>query len=46
MPFGKELVVCVHLVTQLGKITINIGNDQNIAFHSKSLDISRPTFPT
>ena len=29
-------------VTQLGKITINFGNYQNIAFHSKSLDMSRP----
>ena len=26
-------------VTQKGEITINVGNHQNIAFHSKSLDI-------
>ena len=29
-------------VTLLGNITINVGNHQNKAFHSKSLDVSRP----
>ena len=29
-------------VMQLDKITINVGNHHNIAFHSKSLDMSHP----
>ena len=29
-------------VTQLDKITINNGNHQNVAFHSKLLDMLRP----
>ena len=36
--FEKELV----LIARLRKITINVGNHQNIAFHSKSLDMSHP----
>ena len=36
IPFEKELVVYV-FVTQLSKLPINIGNHQNISFHSKWL---------
>ena len=39
----QKLVVCVYVfLKELGKITIHVGNHQNRAFYSKSLDMSHP----
>ena len=42
LPFEKNCLFVHVFVMQLGKITINVGKHQNIAFHSKSLDMSHP----
>ena len=40
MAFEKDLFFVHVFVQQLGKIIINVGNSQNVAFYSKSLDMS------
>ena len=41
-PFEKRWLFGYVFVTQIGKITIHVGNNKHIGFHSKLLNMSHP----